>query len=77
MRRARIDSTSLESVGYEAESKTLEVEFAGGAVYQYLEVPEVEHRRFMRARSRGAYLNQHIKPRFLCRHIKTSRATQA
>jgi hypothetical protein len=77
MRRARIDSTSLESVGYEMESKTLEVEFAGGAVYQYLEVPEEEIRKFMRAQSRGTYLNRHIKPRYLCRRIQTSRATQA
>jgi hypothetical protein len=77
MKRARIDSTSLESVGYEAASKTLEVEFSGGAVYQYLEVPEAELRKLMRARSRGAYLNQHIKPRFLCRRIRPSRASQS
>lgn len=77
MRRARIESTSLEAIGYEAASKTLEVQFAGGAVYQYLEVPEAEHRKFMRARSRGAYLNQHIKPRFLCLRVKASRASQS
>jgi KTSC domain len=73
MKRTRIRSTSLESVGYEAATETLEVEFAGGAVYQYLEVPEVELRRFMRARSRGAYLNRHIKPHFLCRPIASQR----
>jgi len=76
MRRARVQSTSLESVGYEAESGTLEVEFAGGAVYQYLGVPEAELRKFMRARSRGAYLNRCIKPRYLCRRVKPGRAAQ-
>ena len=75
MRRARINSTSLESVGYEAVSRTLEVEFSGGAVYQYLEVPEVEMVKLMRARSRGAYLNQYIKPRFLSRRVMHAKAT--
>lgn len=75
MKRSRIASTSLESIGYDPDSKTLEVEFAGGAVYQYLGVPETEHRKFLRARSRGAYLNRNIKPRFLCRPIMYARAT--
>jgi hypothetical protein len=74
MRRAAIASTSLASIGYDPASKTLEVEFAGGAVYQYLGVPEIEHHRFLRARSRGAYLNGNIKPRFLCRRIAYARA---
>jgi hypothetical protein len=74
MRRARIQSSSLESVGYEAASRTLEVEFAGGAIYQFLEVPEAEMVKLMRARSRGTYLNRHIKPCFLCRRIQPSRA---
>ena len=75
MKRARIGSSSLESIGYDPASKTLEVEFAGGAVYQYLGVPEIELRKFLRARSRGAYLNRHIKPQFLCRRIMHARAT--
>ena len=74
MRRARINSTSLESVGYEAASMILEVQFSGGAIYQYLEVPEAEMVKLMRARSRGAYLNRYIKPCFLCRPIKPKRA---
>ena len=77
MKRAKIVSTSLESVGYESASRTLEVEFSGGAVYQYLEVPETELRKFMRARSRGAYFNRHIKPRFLCLRIKPKRAAHS
>jgi len=75
VRRAAIASTSLASVGYDPASKKLEVEFAGGAVYQYLGVPEVELHRFLRARSRGTYLNRHIKPQFLCRRVMHSRAT--
>lgn len=75
MKRARIASTGLASIGYDPASKTLEVEFAGGAVYQYLGVPELEHRKFLRARSRGTYLNCHIKPQFLCRRVRHARAT--
>ena len=64
MRRARIDSTSLESVGYEAESKTLEVEFLHGGVYRYFEVPEAIHAELMKAESKGRFFQANIRNKF-------------
>ena len=44
MQRQPVESSSLASVGYEERTRTLEVEFHNGGVYQYLEVPASVHR---------------------------------
>lgn len=62
--RLSVESSAIESVGYDARSRTLEVEFAGGGVYRYLGVPPREHETLMRADSLGAYVNLSIKPRY-------------
>jgi hypothetical protein len=63
MEREKVDSSSLSSVGYDAGSETLEVEFRNGGVYRYLEVPAEEWESLRAAESKGSYLNTHIKPR--------------
>lgn len=64
MRRKRVASTSLRSVGYDGESRVLEVEFRGGHVYQYWDVPPQRHRGLMRAVSKGRYFNRWVRERF-------------
>lgn len=59
MRRVRVESSVLASVGFEAG--TLEVEFVGGSVYRYLDVPAAEHAALMWAESHGTYFNEHIR----------------
>ena len=61
MRRTRVDSSLVASVGYDKKTETLEIEFANRTVYQYLEVPEVEYRDFLNAKSIGAYFNHNIR----------------
>ena len=73
MERERVDSSSLSSVGYDAGSETLEVEFKNGGVYRYLEVPEDEWRSLQSAESKGSYLNTHIKPRHPYRKLAPPR----
>ena len=78
MEREKVDSSSLDSVGYDPRSATLEVEFKNGGVYRYLEVPEDEWRSLRTAESKGIYLNTHIKPSYRYRKLappkKRSRA---
>ena len=62
MERQPVESSSLASVGYEKWTRTLEVEFHNGGVYQYLGVPLSVHRDLMTAESLGAFLNTRIKP---------------
>ncbi|MGA2616787.1 MAG: KTSC domain-containing protein [Thermoguttaceae bacterium] len=69
MERQIVRSSNIRAIGYDAESSTLEVEFQSGDVYQYTRVPATVHAALMKARSKGAYLNQHVKNTYQCRQI--------
>lgn len=71
MHRLPVESSAIESVGYDARSRTLEIEFAGGGVYRYFAVPERVHELLLRADSRGAFVNRRIKPYYRCRRVAT------
>lgn len=70
MRRERLESTSLRSVGYDPSARVLEVEFLNGGVYQYLDVQDDEYEEFREADSKGRYLNTAIKPSHRYRRLK-------
>ena len=61
MKRTSVNSSNLMSVGYDSKSLTLEIEFHGGSVYQYFDVPEHEHQEVMQAGSHGTYFNANIR----------------
>lgn len=61
MERIAVDSSAIASIGYEPRSRTLEIEFTGGRVYQYFDVPVRQHRNLMRAESKGAFFNDAIR----------------
>lgn len=64
MKRKFIDSSTLQTVGYEVASGILEVEFKNGKLYQYYEVPELVYRQLLAADSAGRFLNTRIKPMY-------------
>jgi hypothetical protein len=62
MRRVAVDSTSIASIGYDPQSRELEIEFRqSGDVYRYSGVSAAEHGGFVAAESKGSYLNQVFK----------------
>lgn len=61
MLRQPVISTNLSSVGYDIKSRTLEVEFLNGSVYQYSNVPSVIFNGLMSAGSKGQYFDRMIK----------------
>lgn len=61
MQRQEVASTSLASVGYDAHSRILEVEFHSGAVYHYYGVPFGVARGLARAQSIGAYFMKVVR----------------
>jgi KTSC domain len=71
MKRTKVDSTSLSSVGYTADTSTLEVEFLHGACYRYFAVPRHTFEALMTAHSLGAFLNAHIKGRYPFQRVAT------
>ena len=70
MDRARVRSSSVRSVGYDLERSVLEVEWVGGGVYDYLDVPPEEALAFLEADSLGRHLNARIKPRYAYRPVR-------
>ena len=64
MERSPIASSNLATVGYDAESYVLEVEFTNGHVYQYFDVPETVFQELLTAGSPGNYLNTQVKPNY-------------
>ena len=61
MNRLAVSSSNIASIGYDANSQTLEVEFLNGGVYQYFDVPQHIYNGIMSADSHGQYLAQNIK----------------
>ena len=68
MERQAVSSSDVASVGYDSDSQTLEVEFLGGKVYQYYNVPEFHFERMLQG-SVGTYLTREIKPHFACSQV--------
>lgn len=64
MKRTQVDSTTVQSIGYNARKHELDVEFLeSGDVYRYFDVSAIEYAEFMAAKSKGTYLNQVFKPK--------------
>ena len=61
MEHVPVTSTSIASIGYHAESLTLEVEFTNGGLYQYLGVPPKTYEEFLTAESKGTFYNARVK----------------
>lgn len=61
MQRNKVKSSNLSSVGYDEETKTLEIEFYDGAVWQYAPVTREGYTDFINAPSLGSYFARHIK----------------
>ena len=53
MRREPVDSEAIRSIGYDLGRQVLEVEFHGGAVYRYFDVPDGVYVELMQAASLG------------------------
>lgn len=60
MERVPVGSTNIASIGYDASTETLEIEFLKGGVYEYYGVPESVHQDLMSAGSHGIYFRQNI-----------------
>jgi hypothetical protein len=64
MRRNSVSSTAISSVGYDPKSKTLEVEFSSGVVYDYYGVPPKVYDSLLTADSIGGFVSRRIRDRY-------------
>jgi len=56
-----VSSTNLSRVRYDESSLTLEIEFQGGRVYQYFDLPKHIFEELVRADSKGKFFHEQIK----------------
>ena len=73
MERERVESTTMKSVGYQAEDKTLEIEFQSGMVYQYLGVGVEVYEGLLQSNSKGQYFNSEIRDGYECVRLSAQR----
>lgn len=64
MQRKPVESSQIRSIGYDAATETLEVEFKGGEVWQYSHFPQQMWLEFESAPSIGKYFSSQIRARF-------------
>lgn len=75
MHRKEVKSKFLKSVGYDADTKILEIEFLrtrnedARKVYQYFDVPMEKVLEMSTANSMGSYFLTMIKPNYKCVRI--------
>ena len=77
MERQQVTSTNIESIGYDPETKTLEVEFKkSGSVYRYDAVPEDVFEELKNAKSVGTYFGKAIKGAYEFKKISPEDAVE-
>lgn len=60
-----VTSSSVRSIGYDPQTKTMEVAYHGsGQVHAYHGVPFETHTRLMLAKSKGTYVTRNIVPHY-------------
>ncbi len=61
MKRTAVESSNLASVGYDEKSKTLEIQFNHGGIYEYYDVEKEIYEALMNAESHGRYFYYNIR----------------
>jgi hypothetical protein len=64
-----INSTTIKSVTYNELDQICQINFLDGGVYWYFGVPQDIYDDFLKAKSKGQYLTQIIKPRYQVQKI--------
>lgn len=60
MEMINVESSNINSIGYNADDAMLVIEFNGGATYEYYDVPSYVYDELMSADSKGSYAHQNI-----------------
>lgn len=59
-----VESSDLRSVGYDAATSRLAIEFKSGGTYEYFDVPQQVFTGLLSADSKGKYFHANIRERF-------------
>lgn len=70
MERKSVISSNIASVGYDAATKILEVEFRLGTVWEYYDVPPEVHDALVKAGSVGSFFAGRIRNAYRSRKVE-------
>lgn len=64
MTRTPVESSNIAEIGYDPETRVLEILFRNGRIYTYNGVPRDEYQALMSADSIGSHFQTHIRPNY-------------
>lgn len=64
MRLETVNSNAIHAIGYDDDTRTMEIIFTGGGIYQFQNVPPNVFYRFRASVSKGSYFQNNIRGRF-------------
>ena len=64
-----VHSSSINNIGYDPDTQRLFLEYSGGRLYEYLDVPEEIYVGLLQAESMGRFVNYAIKPHYYYQEI--------
>ena len=70
MKTVKVNSSTIDSIGYDYENHNLYVNFTNGREYIYGNVPTETYAKFLEADSKGKFLNAEIVGKFSYVRIK-------
>jgi hypothetical protein len=73
MERVNVESSMIEAVGYDPDSKEMEVVFHSGQIYRYADVPREVYEGLLAADSKGQYMHAHVLDAFPYRQVRRGR----
>jgi hypothetical protein len=76
MERQPVESSSLRSVGYDAQRRELAIEFHDGTVYLYGNVPEDVYAALLQSESKGGYFNAEIREQYVYHKVEDRESDQ-
>lgn len=59
----KVTSSHIDSINYRPDGKVLEITFSNGKIYHYHNVAQVTYDNFLKAKSHGEFLHDHIIPK--------------
>ena len=69
MNRTPVESRTIRSIGFDRDTRSLEVEFRSGSIYTYADVPESLYLDLLHAESKGRFFTDHIRENFSYRRV--------
>ena len=77
MTTTKVKSSVIAEIGYDEETKQLEVVFTNGARFRYADVPQEVYEEFIAAKSVGQFFGTKIRGQYIASRQQKEQSEQA